>query len=93
MTIANNSQSSVKNLMNLAKNQTAIISEIIDNKHFGVVDTMVSRRLQDLGFLAGTKIKVIAKMPIGSPIVIQLANGVQFSLRKEEAQKIQCIPH
>lgn len=78
------------NLSSLKKYQSAIVSEIVANPIFGDMDELVSRRLQDLGFLPGARVKVSAKMPIGSPIAVQIAGGSQFSLRAEEADKIKC---
>lgn len=78
-------------LLSLRKQEVAVISQIADNPAFGELDALVARRLKDLGFLPGTPIKIIAKSLFsGSPISVQIGNGAQFSLRREEAQKIRC---
>lgn len=79
------------NLLSLKKRETALISQIIDNPAFGEIDGLVARRLRDLGFLPGTSIKIIAKSLFAdAPISVQIGSGAQFSLRREEAQKICC---
>lgn len=78
------------NLIRLSQNHPATIVALTDNPAFGEVDAMVTRRLQDLGFLSGVAIEVIAKSFTGSPIAVRLDGRVQFSLRREEASKILC---
>ena len=78
-------------LLDLPKNQPAIITDIVDNTRFGSLDSVVSQRLRDLGFLPNTPIRIIAKGLFGrSPYAVQLGSGTQFSLRTDELIKIRC---
>lgn len=47
----------------------------------------VSRRLADLGFLAGTLIVALRRAPLGDPTIYRLRN-YQLSLRRAEADRI-----
>lgn len=87
---ANVSSQSVS-LLELPTNQIAYIDYIADNPKFAEIDEMVSKRLNDLGFLPNTAVKIIAKGLFGRPpFAVQLATGGQFSLRQEELVKIRC---
>lgn len=78
-------------LLDLSKNQPAIIEDIIDNARFGEIDSVVGQRLKDLGFLPNTAIRIVATGLFGKPpFAVQLASGVQFSLRVDELKKIRC---
>lgn len=77
-------------LLELKKGQSAVINSILHNPEFGNLDTTVTRRLRDLGFCEQTPITVIAHGFWGSPLAVRLGNGAQFSLRAQEAAKIQC---
>lgn len=78
-------------LLDLAKNQPAMIEAITANPRFATLDDTVTQRLKDLGFLPNTVVRVVAKGLFGKPpYAVQLASGVQFSLRRDELQKISC---
>ncbi len=78
-------------LLDLPTNQIAYIDYIAKNPNFADIDEMVSKRLNDLGFLPNTAVKIIAKGLFGKPpFAVQLATGGQFSLRREELAKIRC---
>jgi len=47
----------------------------------------VSRRLADLGFLAGTPVQALRRAPMGDPTVYRLRN-YQMCLREREASRI-----
>ena len=80
-----------QSLLSLPKQQLAYVTAIIDNPAFGLQDGLVSRRLHDLGFLPNTAIKIVAKGLFGRPpFAVQLAGGAQFSLRRDELDKIKC---
>ena len=75
----------------LAKGQHATILHIAPNPEFGSLDNIVTQRLNDLGFCAGTQIEIIARGIFGiGPYAVRLGNQSQFSLRRAEAQKIVC---
>ena len=68
-----------------------VIEEIIENPRFGDIDKVVEQRLKDLGFLPNTALRIVAKGLFGKPpYAVQLASGVQFSLRMDELKKIRC---
>lgn len=83
--------SPVCSLLDLNKRQPAIIDDIIANPRFGDIDSAISQRLQDLGFLPNTIIHIVAKGLFGKPpYAVQLSTGAQFSLRADELLKIRC---
>lgn len=98
--ISNNtlSQESVTNaanqmvsLLELDRSQPAIIEDIVENPRFGEIDQVIGIRLKNLGFLPNTAIRIVAKGLFGKPpYAVQLASGVQFSLRMDELKKIRC---
>ena len=52
---------------------------------------VVLARLRDLGFVAGARCEVIAKMwPVGDPMVVRVG-GSTFALRRAEAAAVQVI--
>ena len=74
-------------LSQLKKGATAHIVAIV----FGELDPLVTRRLADLGFSDGMPVQVIAVGILGrGPFAVRLGNQSQFSLRKDEAQKVMC---
>ena len=80
-----------QSLLDLPKHTVAYIEDVVANPAFGSQDSLVSRRLHDLGFLPNTAIKIVAKGLFGRPpFAIQLAGGAQFSLRRDELAKIRC---
>lgn len=90
MSLCENSQNHF-DLLNAPKGKLLWIDAILKNTNFGDMDALVSRRLMDFGMLPNTAIQVVTKSPFGrAPIVVQIANGSQFILRKDEAKKIQC---
>ncbi|RLI91024.1 MAG: ferrous iron transport protein A [Candidatus Altiarchaeales archaeon] len=58
---------------------------------FGTVirieESSIRKRMLDMGFTPGTKIKIMRKAPLGDPICCEI-RGTLVSLRKEEASKI-----
>ena len=78
-------------LSRLKKGSVVHIDSIISNPAFGDLDTLVTRRLSDLGFSSGMPLQVIAVGGFGrGPFAVRLGNQSQFSLRLEEAGKIMC---
>ena len=51
----------------------------------------VSRRLADLGFLEGTRVRVLRRAPLGDPLVFEL-RGYRICLRSCEADVILVHP-
>ncbi|MDO5638656.1 MAG: FeoA family protein [Neisseria sp.] len=78
-------------LSRLRKGASVHIHTIAPNPAFGHLDTMVSRRLADLGFSDGMPLLLIACGVLGKgPFAVRLGNQAQFSLRQAEAAKIIC---
>lgn len=51
-------------------------------------DEGISRRLQDLGFIRGTKIECLMKSPLGDPTAF-LVRGAVIALRKDDSKHIK----
>ena len=51
----------------------------------------VSRRLLDLGFVPGTRVRVLRRAPLGDPTVYEL-RGTQLCLRRSEAARVWVRP-
>ncbi|MGL4831034.1 MAG: FeoA family protein [Propionibacteriaceae bacterium] len=51
-------------------------------------DSAISRRLFDLGFVAGATIELIRKAPLGDPLMVRVA-GADMLLRRQEARQIR----
>ena len=51
-------------------------------------DSAISRRLFDLGFVAGATIELIRKAPLGDPLMVRIA-GADMLLRRQEARQIR----
>lgn len=78
-------------LSGLTEGVHAHIESIVPNPVFGELDSLVTRRLADLGFSDGVPLMVIATGMLGrGPFAIRLGNQSQFALRQPEADKIIC---
>lgn len=73
-----------KTLANLSTGETAIIKSIKE-------DSVISKRLMEMGFLPGVSVKVIKQAPFGSPIQIRI-RGYDLALRRSEAEFIEIHP-
>lgn len=88
MTIKHKSKNQEVSLCDLKKFEKAEIVKIVPNAQFASLDASVSQRLQDLGFLEGQEIEIIAYSFLGKdPIAVRMGNA-QFALRSAEAKKI-----
>lgn len=72
-------------LSSLAKYKEAIISEVLSS------NSALYKKLLSMGIVEGTKVKVVAKAPLGGPLNIR-ALGYQLSLRQSEAEHILVQP-
>ena len=77
-------------LSDLKVKQTAIIQKVNRLEDAGTAQQdLVASRLETLGFVPGTEVKVITKGLFGGdPILIQVG-FTRFALRKSEAQRIE----
>ncbi len=60
---------------------TCVIKSVYEHNSF-------CRRLCDLGFVAGTRVTVLAPAPFGDPIELFL-RGYRITLRKSEARLVE----
>ena len=51
----------------------------------------IGRRLLELGFRPGTRLRVIRRAPFGDPTTYEL-RGSRFCLRRSEAQRVTVAP-
>jgi ferrous iron transport protein A len=79
-------------LAELRRGESALVASLAevagfeDGRGSGAI---VLARLRDLGFVAGARCEVIAKMwPVGDPMVVRVG-GSTFALRRTEAAAVQ----
>jgi Fe2+ transport system protein FeoA len=53
--------------------------------------TPLGARLADLGFLPGTRIRVLRRAPLGDPTEYEL-RGYRLCLRRREAAQVRVVP-
>ncbi|AOA59562.1 FeoA family protein [Acinetobacter larvae] len=76
-------------LSDLKVKQTAVITEVLRDSESDSHLDMIASRLETLGFVPGTRVRVITKGIFGGdPILIQVG-FTRFALRKVEAAKIK----
>jgi Fe2+ transport system protein FeoA len=68
-------------LTKLAVGQTGIVERV-------GLDGQLGRRVRSLGFVAGTRIKVVRIAPLGDPIEFQV-RGARLCLRASEAKEVE----
>ena len=51
----------------------------------------IPRRLQDLGFVPGTRLRVVRRAPLGDPVEVEL-RGYRLCLRTEQLLSIRVEP-
>lgn len=74
-------------LSDLKTKQSAVICGIV--RDVSGQQDMVANRLEILGFLAGTPVRVLTKGVFGGePILVQIG-FTRFALRKNEAERVQ----
>ena len=78
-----------RGLDQLSKGEQAVVVSVEASAAFGTLDALVTRRLWELGFLAGTQISVVGFGLLSrDPIAVKIG-GTKFALRRAEAQKVQ----
>ena len=60
--------------------------EIVDTTSAGIME----QRLLDMGFIPGTRIKVVRNAPLVDPVEFEL-KGYNISLRHSEAKQVEVI--
>ena len=92
MTPLDSNPHSTHPLAELRRGEAAIVARLAevasfdDGKGSGAI---VLARLRDLGFVAGARCEVVARMwPVGDPMVVRVG-GSTFALRRAEAAAVQ----
>lgn len=71
-------------LSDLPKGASAVV-ERVEDAH---VNDMIAQRLRDLGFVAGERVRLVARGPVGAdPLLIQIGS-TRFALRRAEAARV-----
>ncbi|MEA3122231.1 MAG: ferrous iron transport protein [Paraburkholderia sp.] len=71
-------------LSNLRKGVAAVVEQI----HEAHAADPIARRLQDLGFVPGEPLRVVAQGPWGAdPLLVQIGS-TRFALRRSEASRV-----
>ena len=68
-------------LSTLAKYKEAVVIQVLKTNH------ALYQKLLSMGIVEGTKVKIVARAPMGGPLNIR-ALGYQLSLRQSEADHI-----
>lgn len=72
-------------LSELSRGVPAVVEDVEDVSS----DDPISRRLRDLGFVAGEPVRVVGHGPIGAdPLLIQIGY-TRFALRRSEARRVK----
>ncbi len=75
-------------LSDLPQHSSALV-ESVQELH---ANDAIARRLQELGFVAGETVRLVARGPIGAePLLVQVG-FTRFALRIAEAKRIQVRP-
>ncbi len=70
----------IRNLASLTNGESAVISALYNRGE-------IRRRLMDLGFTEGTRVKQLSKSPLGDPVAF-LVKGAVIALRREDIENI-----
>ena len=76
-------ESELLTLADLVLQESATITAVSVGS--GVVNQTALRRLAEIGFLPGERVKVVARVPGGDPMAVRVGNST-FALRRREAQ-------
>lgn len=57
----------------------------------GPLSTSVPRRLLDLGFVPGTRLKIVRRAPFGDPLEIEI-RGTRLCFRRSQLRGLRVIP-
>ena len=70
----------MSSLAEMNPGECAVICELVS-------DGRIRRRLQDIGFIPGTRIECVQKSPLGDPIAYAV-RGAVIALRREDSSTI-----
>ena len=74
-------------LADLPLQQFAVITEV-SSVNGAANEVSLRRRMAEIGFLPGEKVKLVARVPGGDPVAVRIG-GSTFALRRREALCIQ----
>jgi ferrous iron transport protein A len=75
-----------RSLLDLKRHQAARVREVLRKP--GAAFDLVARRLDELGFVPGEPVKVVAFGPLGAdPVLVQIG-FTRFALRRAEAARV-----
>ena len=75
-------------LADLPRRTPAIVAAVEDT----AANDAISRRLRELGFVAGEPVRIVAQGPVGAePLLVQVG-FTRFALRRSEAARVQVLP-
>ena len=74
-------------LADLPLQQFAVITEV-SSVNGAADEVSLRRRMAEIGFLPGEKVKLVARIPGGDPVAVRIG-GSTFALRRREALCIQ----
>jgi len=74
-------------LADLPLQQFAVITEV-SSVNGAADEVSLRRRMAEIGFLPGEKVKLVARIPGGDPVAVRVG-GSTFALRRREALCIQ----
>ena len=78
---------SLCSLADLPLQKFAVITEV-SSVNGAADDVSLRRRMAEIGFLPGEKVKLVARIPGGDPVAVRVG-GSTFALRRREALCIQ----
>jgi ferrous iron transport protein A len=74
-------QDETRSLADLAPGAEGVVAEVTGHDP-------ASRRLLELGLLAGTRVRVVRRAPLGDPVVYEL-RGYRLCLRRSDASRVR----
>jgi ferrous iron transport protein A len=75
-------------LLDLPRDSSAVIVRL---EAPGPARNPVAARLAELGFLAGERVRIVARAALGGPLAVRVGTGT-FALRREEAACVRVWP-
>lgn len=73
------------NLTDLSPQHEAEVDDVLDTAS----NDVIARRLRELGFVAGERVKMVAAGPFGAePLLVQIGY-TRFALRRSEAARVR----
>jgi ferrous iron transport protein A len=71
-------------LLELPAGAVGIVRSVVDVAS----DDVIARRLRELGFTSGERVRILARGPFGGDPIVVRVRGSRFALRRAEAARI-----